>query len=130
MLSIIKLAQAIAVAENTTQPREQALAVSLTLAKDALARANEKIHRFGARWIARRDRMRTEELLALTLAAELSDCEMHSAVIANREADRVAAFDKAREEAAASDAACYAAQDEAERWEEERMQANCNGRIY
>ena len=130
MLSIIKLAQAIAVAENTTQPREQALAVSLTLAKDALARANETIHRFGARWIARRDRMRGEELLALTLAAELSDCEMRSAVIANREADRVAAFDKAREEAAASDAACYRAQDEAERWEEERMQANCNGRIY
>ena len=117
MLSIIKLAQAIAVAENTTQPREQALAVSLTLAKDALARANEKIHRFGARWIARRDRMRTEELLALTLAAELSDCEMHSAVIANREADRRAAYDAEQLL-------------ETKEWEEERMQANCNGRIY
>ena len=117
MLSIIKLAQAIAVAENTTQPREQALAVSLTLAKDALARANEKIHRFGARWIARRDRMRTEELLALTLAAELSDCEMHSAVIAKREADRRAAYDAEQLL-------------ETKEWEEERMQANCNGRIY
>ena len=119
MLSILKLQAAIANAETTTQPREQALAVAITLAKDALARSNETIHRFGGSWIAPHLRVHAAVLVALTEKASASD-----------EAARVAAFDKAHAEAQNSDAACYAAQDEAERWEEERMQANCNGRIY
>jgi hypothetical protein len=40
------------------------------------------------------------------------------------------AFNKASAEAKMSDADCYAAQDKREQWEEQRMQDNCDGRIY
>ena len=53
-------------------------------------------------------------------AAEPADCEP----------DRVAAFERARAEAQGSDAACYAAQDERERWEAETLARRSDGRIY
>ena len=53
----------------------------------------------------------------------------YAAEPADFEPDRVA-FERARAEAQGSDAACYAAQDERERWEAETLARRSDGRIY
>jgi hypothetical protein len=53
-----------------------------------------------------------------------------AAAVAAGCATTIAAIEKARAEAAVSDAACYAAQDEAERYDEQELARRSNGRIY
>ena len=69
MLSLMKLKNAIDAANETTQPRECALAVALTLATIALKESDEKAHKFGARWIAARYRNAASQLNELTISA-------------------------------------------------------------
>ena len=108
----------------------------LDLADDTLERALDHALSIGSVWHSAQARVAyrsAEQLAEDRFSAAVADANItHEATVAAAavELKRVQAFDKARAEAAVSDAACYAALDEAERHDEQELARRSNGRIY